>query len=334
MIISKTPLRISLFGGGSDFPSYYKNHKAEVLGFALNRYNYILFSTRFRNNSKYKYNINYSLNEKTNFINSIKHRSVRETLKFFNFNSPFELHYNGDLPARSGLGSSSAFTVGLCKILNFLSEKKIKNIDLAKQAICIEQKKIKEYVGSQDQLFASVGGLNQFKFYKDKISINKIELNSSLIKKIEDSSLLVFTGISRTAEKIEAKKFRNLDKSKITLLDELVSYTRNANTIIRSSNFRTKELGNLLDQSWKLKKSIHKDVSNYKINKIYNYAISLGAYGGKLLGAGSGGFIYILCPKNKKKYIESKLNKQICINVGISKVGSQIISPSSLKNQL
>ena len=207
-------------------------------------------------------------------------------------------------------------------------------MDLAKQAISIEQKKIKEYVGSQDQLFASFGGFNRFKFYKDKISINKIELNRSQIKKIEDSSLLVFTGISRTAEKIEVKKFRNLDKYKITLLDELVSYTRNANTIISSSNFRTKELGNLLDQSWKLKRSIHKDVSNYKINQIYNYAISLGAYGGKLLGAGSGGFIYILCPKNKKKYIESKLNKQVCINVGISKVGSQIISPTSLKNQL
>ena len=169
MIISKTPFRISLFGGGSDFPSYYKNNKASVIGFAINRYNYILFRTRYLGRSPYKYHINYSLNEKTNFIKSIKHRSVRETLKYFNFKDPFEIHYNGELPARTGLGSSSAFTVGLCNILNLVKQKKISNFDLAKQAINIEQNKIKEFVGSQDQILTSMVDLTKLVFIKKKL---------------------------------------------------------------------------------------------------------------------------------------------------------------------
>lgn len=330
MIISKTPLRISLFGGGSDFPHYYNNFKSEVIGFALNRYNYILFSTKFLNKDDYKFSINYSLNEKTNFINKIKHRSVRETIKHFKYNKPFELHYNGDLPARSGLGSSSAFTVGMCKILNFINKRKISNIELAKQAIYIEQKKIKEYVGSQDQLYAAFGGFNKFKFYKEKIIATKLKINQKKKNIIEDSSFLIFTGFSRVAEKIEKKKFGNFNKSKILLLDELVSYSQNASLLIESNNFKIKELGKLLDDSWKLKKSMHKEVSNHQIDEIYDYVLKLGAYGGKLLGAGAGGFLYVVCPKNKRKIIQSKLTKLNCINIGISKNGSRIISPLNL----
>jgi D-glycero-alpha-D-manno-heptose-7-phosphate kinase len=326
MIISKTPFRISLFGGGSDFPSYYKNNKASVIGFAFNRYNYILFRTRYLASSPYKYHINYSLNEKTNLIEKIKHRSVRETLKYFSFREPFEIHYNGELPARTGLGSSSAFTVGLCNILNLVNKKKVNNFNLAKQAIDIEQNKIKEFVGSQDQILTSIGGFNKIDFNKNKIRVNRFNLKNNNISQIEDSSIILFTGEVRTAEKIESDKFRKLTNKKIKLLDQIVEITDSANKILKSDNFKVKEIGELLDDSWKLKRSIHKSVSSKKIDEIYQYSKEIGVYGAKILGAGGGGFLYLLCPKNKKEIIKEKLNKFNVIDVKISNVGSEIIS--------
>lgn len=329
MIISKTPFRISLFGGGSDFPSYYNCNKASIIGFAFNRYNYILFRTKYLSSSPYKYHINYSLNEKSNSIEKIKHRSVRETLKYFKFKDTFEIHYNGELPARTGLGTSSAFTVGLCNILNFVKGKKINSMDLAKQAIDIEQNKIGEFVGSQDQILTSLGGFNKIDFSKKKIKVKKFNLEKKAIKEIEKSSLLLFTGQIRTAEKIEKNKFKKLNNRKNRLLDDLVEITEAANKKLDSKNFDLKELGELLDDSWSLKKSIHKSVSSEKIDEIYQYSKELGAYGGKILGAGGGGYLYLMCPINKKEYIKRKLNQFQNIELKVSKKGSRIISSTS-----
>ncbi len=326
MIISKTPLRISLFGGGTDFPNYYKYNKSCVIGFAINRYNYIFFNSKFLNRSVYKYQISYSKFEKVNSVKNIKHNSVRETIKYFNFKSPFQLHYNGELPARTGLGSSSAFTVGLCNIINFLKKKKISQMGLAKQAIDIEQNKIKEYVGSQDQTFASFGGFNKISFYKQKINVQRIKLDKFQIKNIEDSSLLLFTGQSRFADKIERKKFSKMNNRKLKLLDEILNISNEANNLFKKKRINIPEIAKLLNESWILKKSIDDNVSNEKIDDVYKYALECGAYGGKLLGAGGGGFIYLLCPKNKKYEIKKKLNKFINLDVKISQAGSSIIS--------
>ena len=255
MIISRTPFRISLFGGGSDFPGYYKNYKGKVIGFTFNRYNYILFNPKFQKN-EFKYNINYSLNEKKNQLNKIEHRSVRETLKYFNFTEPFELHYNGELPARTGLGTSSAFTVGLCNIMNFIKKKKISKFNLAKEATYIEQKKIKEFVGSQDQIHTSLGGLNVISFGKKDISVQPLNLTSDKIREIEISSLLVFTGVSRTAEKIEAKKFEKINNIKKNIISNLVNITDEAEKSFKNIVLDIKDLGSLLDESWKLKRSL------------------------------------------------------------------------------
>ena len=326
MIISKTPLRISLFGGGSDFPSYYKKKKSSVIGFAINRYNYIFFNSKFINRSVYKYQISYSKFEKINQIQKIKHPSVRETLKYFNFDDPFQLHFNGELPARTGLGSSSAFTVGLCNILNYLKNKKINMIGLAKQAIDIEQNKIKEFVGSQDQTFASFGGFNKISFYKKNINVKKLKLSKSQINEIEESSLLVFTGQSRFADKIEKKKFNSMNNKKMETLNEIVSISSEAEKLFSKKKIDITEVGKLLNDSWKLKKTLDQQVSNDRINDIYNYAIESGAYGGKLLGAGGGGFIYLLCPKHKKNKIKRNLKKLVSLDIKISEVGSKIIS--------
>tara|TARA_B100001175_G_C19441596_1_gene606544 strand:+ start:190 stop:1188 length:999 start_codon:yes stop_codon:yes gene_type:complete len=329
MIISKTPFRISLFGGGSDFPSYYKYNKSTIIGFAFNRYNYILFRTKYLDTSPYKYHINYSLNEKSNSIEKIKHRSVKETLKYFKFKDTFEIHYNGELPARTGLGTSSAFTVGLCNILNYIKGKKVSPIDLARQAIDIEQNKIKEFVGSQDQILTSLGGFNKIHFSNKEIKVTKFNLEKSSVKKIEDSSLLLFTGQVRTAEKIERNKFKRLDSRKNRLLNELVEIADDANKKFHSKNFNLKEIGELLDDSWTLKKSIHKSVSTEKIDEIYQYAKEIGAYGGKILGAGGGGYLYLLCPTGKKEIIKRKLNQFQNIELKVSKTGSEIISSTA-----
>lgn len=328
MIISRTPFRISLFGGGSDFPNYYNNHTGKVIGFSFNRYNYILFNRKFQKN-EFKYNINYSLNEKKNTINQIEHRSVRETLKYFKFKEPFELHYNGELPARTGLGTSSAFTVGLCNIMNFIKNKKLSKYNLAKQATFIEQKKIKEFVGSQDQIHTSLGGFNKIIFNKNKTIIQSLNLKSHQIRDIEMSSLLIFTGVSRTAEKIEVKKFERIDKRKENIISELVKITDEAEKLLKNLELNIKDIGKLLDQSWELKRSLDKSVSNTRINDIYKYSKNLGAYGGKILGAGGGGFLYILLPKSKKKEIKKKLKKFTIIDIKLSFNGSEIISSTS-----
>ena len=325
MIISRTPFRISLFGGGSDFPEYYKYHEGKVIGFTFNRYNYILFNRKFQKN-EFKYNISYSLNEKKNQINKIEHKSVRETLKYFKFKEPFELHYNGELPARTGLGTSSAFTVGLCNIMNFIKKKKISKFNLAKEATYIEQKKIKEFVGSQDQIHTSIGGLNKILFSKNETLVQPLNLNSDKIREIEMSSLLVFTGISRTAEKIEKKKFEKIDTKKQKIISNLVNITDEAEKSFRDITLDIRNIGALLDDSWKLKRSLDKNVSNIKIDEVYKVSKSAGAYGGKILGAGGGGFLYLLCPKNKKKKIKEKIGKLSTIEIKLSFNGSEIIS--------
>ena len=185
-------------------------------------------------------------------------------------------------------------------------------------------------MGSQDQILTSIGGFNKIDFNKNKIRVNRFNLKNNNISQIEDSSIILFTGEVRTAEKIESDKFRKLTNKKIKLLDQIVEITDSANKILKSDNFKVKEIGELLDDSWKLKKSMHKEVSNHQIDEIYDYVIKLGAYGGKLLGAGAGGFLYVVCPKNKRKIIQSKLTKLNCINIGISKNGSRIISPLNL----
>ena len=328
MIISRTPFRISLFGGGSDIPIYYKHHIGKVIGFTFDRYNYILFNQKFQKN-EFKYNINYSLNEKKNQINKIEHRSVRETLKYFKFNEPFELHYNGELPARTGLGTSSAFTVGLCNIMNFIKKIKISKFNLAKEATYIEQKKIKEFVGSQDQIHTSVGGLNKISFDKKEILVQSINLDSDKIREIEMSSLLVFTGISRIAEKIEEKKFEKIDTKKQKIISNLVNITDEAEKSFRGVKLDIRNIGSLLDDTWKLKRSLDKNVSNIKINEIYEVSKNAGAYGGKILGAGGGGFLYLLCSKKNKKKIKKQLRKLNLIEIKLSFNGSEIISATS-----
>ena len=329
MIISKTPYRISLFGGGTDLPQYYKKHGGKVIGFAINQFSY-LFLKETNEMLGYKYRTVYSKHEYSNSVNKILHPSVRETLKYYKFHKGVEITHNGDLPALSGMGSSSSFTVGLCNIIKYLKKQKYDEYELAYDAIKIEQEKIKEFVGSQDQTFAAFGGLNKIEFEKTgNIKVTGLNISLKNKKLLEESSLLVFTGKVRMASKIEEKKVKNLSKISYQLnnFNELVE---ESSFIINQEKLDIIKLGKLLGESWKIKKKLTNDISTKDLDKIYHTAITNGAYGGKLLGAGGGGFFYFLCDKYKKNIIKKKL-KYKCIDIKIENSGSKIIFDNNIK---
>ena len=326
MLISKTPYRISLFGGGTDLPTHFKKNGGASIGFAIKHYCYI-FLKKTNKILAHQYRIIYSKYEQCNSLNRIKHPSVRETLKFYNFNEGIELMHAGDLPAMSGMGSSSSFTVGLCNIIKKLQGKVFDKYDLAYDAINIEQNKIKESVGSQDQVFAAFGGFNKINFLKNgHVNVESINLTKKNIQLIENSSFLVFTGKSRIAASIEKKKIEQINKNEIkqSSLKMLLNYVTQCQEILAGDKIDVSLIGKLLDETWQIKKSLLKKISNQTLNTIYDDVIKLGAYGGKLLGAGGGGFFFFLCDPNKKQNILKKI-KLKTQNISIDQEGSKII---------
>lgn len=321
MIITKTPYRISFFGGGSDYPNWFNKFTGQVLSTTINKHIYITcrYLPRF---FKHKYRIVWSKIENVKKLDKIEHHSVKGLLKFYKINQGVEIHYDGDLPARSGMGSSSCFSVGLIKALHALNGKNISNIELAKKAIFFEQKFMKETVGSQDQVSASIGGFNKIIFKKNKISVKKIRKNKN-IKELEKNLLLIYTGINRTAHKIAstyASKLTNIKKEYITKICEHVS---EGEKLLNSGN--VDEFGKLLNNAWYLKKKLSNSISNSKIDELYNIAMKNGAFGGKLLGAGGGGFLLLYMPQKfrKKFFINNK--KIINVPFNFTNEGARII---------
>ena len=321
MIISKTPFRVSFLGGGTDLPQYYSDKPGKVIGMAINKYCYILFRNG-NNIMDYNFRIAYSKIELTKKVDQIEHRSVKYSAKFFRHTKPFDILHNGDLPAKSGLGSSSSFTVGMTNIFRKINKLKISKKILAKNALEIEQKLSKESVGSQDQVFAAYGGFNVINFKKDKYTIKNISNQNT--KKIIDSMFLVFTGLTREASKIEKYKIKNI-KKKTSSLEKIYQRAVLGEKLLTSNTFHVKKFGKLMDESWKEKKKLTKNVSNKTIDRIYNIAKKQGAYGGKLLGAGGGGFICFLANKKDHNKIFRKLKSYKIIKPGISEEGSKII---------
>ena len=324
MIISKTPFRLSLFGGGTDLPSYLnRSSRGMCIGFALDKFCYIFFRNSHYN-LDYKYRISYSKIELKKSIEKVNHPSVRHTAKFFKYSSPFDLGYHGDLPARSGLGSSSSFTVGMCNIFRYVLKKKITPLNLAKDAIHIEQKLINEKVGFQDQIFAAYGGLNSIEFKKKSFTVNKIRINNYNKSLLEDSIVLVHTNQTRIASNIEKNKSFNIE-SKLKYYEEILKCADEFKSDLKNNKIDIKKTGEMLDFTWNRKKKLSNLVTNQSINELYNYFKSNGAYGGKLMGAGGGGFMmFILNRKNKNKIL--KKIKNISVACRIFDKGSTIIA--------
>jgi D-glycero-alpha-D-manno-heptose-7-phosphate kinase len=322
MIISRTPFRISFFGGGTDFPSWYKDNGGSVLSTTIDKYCYIS-CRRLPPFFEYKHRLVYSKYEHVSDINEIVHPAVRETFRFINITEGLEIHHDGDLPARSGLGSSSAFTVGLLHALYALQGKMVTKKRLALEAIHIEQEMIKENVGSQDQVAAAFGGLSKISFSGNhNIEVNPIIISRSRIQDFQDHLMLFFTGFSRTASEIEAEKMKNISKKEIELktMKEMVD-----NAIAILDNGDMIEFGRLLRENWQLKSRLSNRVSNGFIDHIYDIALKNGAIGGKILGAGGGGFILFFVEKENRERLRDSLNFLLHVPFRFDTMGSQII---------
>lgn len=329
MIIARSPLRVSFFGGGTDFPEWYLKNSGEVISTTIDKYTYVLLK-KLPPFFNFKYRLRYFQNEFTNTIDQIKHPTIKAILNNFHDDKiGLDISHNSDLPAQSGLGSSSAFTVALIQAMFCLNHKIISKYELAEKAAFIEQNILNESVGSQDQYASSFGGFNIIKFNKNNRKIiTPVSIHQKRIKKILDSSVLFFTGFSRNANIIEKDKLKNLDKN-TNLLQHINSITQEAKKILYSNSSDNKmilNLSKLLDETWKIKKSLSKKVSDPKIDHIFNVAKKNGALSGKLLGAGGGGFILFIT-KNKKEKINlsRKLSKLKRIDFGFDTIGSQIL---------
>ena len=329
MIISRTPYRISLFGGGSDYPSWNKisGKKGSVLGFAINKYSYISARSAplfFKD----KYRIAYSKIELTNKLNDIKHPAVKNIIKELKINQGIEIQHHGDLPARTGVGSSSSFSVGLINCLYALRDQKISKKKLAKTAIHIEQNIIKENVGSQDQVWSSYGGFNRIDFYKNnKFKVKNLSLNKKRIDKLLNNFILVYTGITRYSNNLAKNIINNLTKN-IDNISAMIDMVTEAEKILLSQKRNIDEIGELLNSYWTIKKKLSNTITLNYIEEIYDKAIKSGAIGGKLLGAGSGGFLLLYVNDKNKSKVYQKLNKFIKLSIKVDYNGSVILDNS------
>jgi len=322
MIISKTPYRISFFGGGSDYPDWYNKNEGEVISTTIDHYLYITL----RNLPPYfehKYLISYHQIERVKKINEIKHRVIKLGLNKYYTDKGLEIHYDGDIPSKSGMGSSSSFVVGFLNSINTYKKKKLSKFDLAKKSIDFEQNILGENVGSQDQIAAAYGGFNNIRFAKKNFLVKKMDVGIRYKTELNDNLLLYFTGQTRIADKI-VKSFKNtLNTANKKNIIEILKHVELAKKIINQQ--KLDDFGYLLDQTWHFKRKLSKDVSNSEIDRLYMNAKKNGSLGGKLLGAGGGGFMLFYVPKKKQYNFKKKMNKFLNVPFRFSNLGSQII---------
>jgi len=318
MIIASAPYRISLFGGGTDYPSWFEHNGGKTLAFTINKYCHVTF----RELPKFfwhKYRIVYSKTELCNKISEIKHPTVRNVLKYFDIKEGVEIHHFSDLPSRSGIGSSSAFTVALITAISKHYKMKLKKKKIAEIAIFVEQKMNKEFVGNQDQIITTFGGFKKITLKKDFFSVENLKLNN--LKKIRENSLLLFSGKSRTADKIAKSKVKNIKNKKSTkALLEIKKTCDMAENVLLSKKLNLKILGNLMNYSWSNKKKLSKSVSNKFINDYMDILNKNNIFGAKVLGAGGGGFIFVLAEKKFHAKIIKKTNL-LSIDFNIDTIG-------------
>ena len=319
MIISRTPFRMSLFGGGTDYPDWYLENGGMVLGATIDKYCYL--SVRYLPPFfEHKHRVVWSEIELVNNIDEIRHPAVKAILEEMKFIRGLEISYNADLPARSGLGSSSAFTVGLINALTALRGKMISKKALAQDAIRIEQEVIGEAVGSQDQIWAAYGGLNKIEFQKDgKFSISPIIMGEKNYLSLESSLMLFFTGFSRVAPLIAQKKIDNF-KNKEEELNMLSTLASSAASSLQDKNYDIKKIGELIHEAWILKRELAEGVTTKEIDEIYKEGLLAGALGGKILGAGGGGFILFVVPPENQANLQKRLSKLVHVKFNFDSV--------------
>lgn len=327
MIISRTPVRISFFGGGTDYREYYNRQPGAVLGTTIDKYVYVSIS-RLSNFFDYKIRVGYSKSELVNCVEEIAHPSVRESLKFKKMDGNLDIHIFADLPARTGLGSSSAFTVGFLHALYALEGKIVSKKQLSDEARYVEQEMIQENVGSQDQTHTAYGGLNVIEFNSNSIKVRPVVISKEKRVLFEKSTLLFYTGLVRYASEIVKEQIQNTKSyTKDEFLARMTQIVYEAENIISSENPKTmmSKLGNLLHEGWELKKQLSTQITNSTIDEAYQRARDAGAFGGKLCGAGNGGFLVLFVDPDKQDQVRYALKDLLEVKCNFEDEGSSII---------
>ena len=325
MIITKTPYRLSLFGGGTDYPAWYNNHPSKCISAAMNHHCYVHVKPLppfFDHNI----HITYSKIENVNSVDDIDHPAIRACLKFRNITSNITIGHDGDLPARSGIGSSSSFTVGLLNALYHLQKESLTKEQLAQKAITVEQDLIGENVGIQDQIMAAHGGIQLISMSSDGWKTEDFSMSNEYKKYLESHIMLGFSGVSRLAEVHAKKNVDNIKEGKIdNLLLEMANSTNEA-IIMLAKEKEMSIIGELLDTAWSIKRNLADGVTQKWIDNIYFSAIENGAYGGKLMGAGGGGFFMFLVPPSLQEHFKKTMKEiKVWVPFQFDNNGSQVL---------
>ena len=321
IVITKTPLRISFIGGGTDMPYFYNRFGGSTISCAINKYIYV--TVKFHNNYQEKYRINYSQTENTNHIKKIKNLRIRLVIEKLKIQKPLYINTFADLPANSGLGSSSSFTVGLIKALGKLNNQSFTTNQIAEMAYEIEAKITRNSLGKQDHYISAYGSFHHIKYLKNEILLSPIDLKKNNFHNFFESIFLIWTGKNRSASRVLQDQKKNINEN-LNNLKKIKNLSIDFKNELIKKKISIKKLGGIINESWFLKKHFSKLISNNKIDNIYKKIVEKGAYGGKLLGAGNGGFLLILCNKNKKSFFKNlfKKNNYKYFEVLLDKSGS------------
>jgi D-glycero-alpha-D-manno-heptose-7-phosphate kinase len=322
MIVSKAPLRMSFVGGGSDLPSFYKRMGGAVLSTSIDKYIYVTVNKKFDKNIR----ISYSVTEDVSCISKIEHPIVRNALALMNINNGIEIASMADIPSHgSGLGSSSSYTVALLNALHAYKNRHVSKDKLGELASYIEMDLCNEPIGKQDQYAAAFGGLNLIEFHEDdSVTVNPIICKPETLKNMEESIIVFYTGRTRSASSILSEQSNNANiPSKINIMKEMVNSAYDMKQLLESNDLDP--LGELLDKNWKLKRQMASGIADSEIDDWYRAGILAGAQGGKLLGAGNGGFMMFFSPKERHNAIEKAMKGLQRVPFSFDKAGSQIV---------
>jgi D-glycero-alpha-D-manno-heptose-7-phosphate kinase len=326
MATSRTPLRVSLFGGGTDYPAWYRRRPGAVLGFTIDKYIYIS-ALRLPPFVDYRYRLTYSRLELCQAIAEIQHPAVRAVLERDGFDEPLDISIQSDLPANAGLGSSSSFAVGFLNLISALRETPRTRLELAELAIELEHEVLAERVGIQDQLHAAFGGINRFDFHGDDLRVSPVQISGGDLVGLSDWLILVYTGVKRHAsatleEQIDSTAEERLDEQlsgMVDLVDEAEALFRK----LRGDDL-AEGLAGLLQTGWDLKRSLSASVSSPEIDELYERCLGKGALAGKLLGAGGGGFLLMVVPPDAREGLVADLGAERCVSFEIDHTGSTV----------
>lgn len=325
MIITRTPVRVSFLGGGTDYPDYFRQYGGQTLGVAINKYSYITVS-RLADLFDYSIRVSYSRLERVRSVEEIEHPAVRACLQFLNLDGGIEIHYMGDLPARTGLGSSSSFTVALLHALHALKGELVSQEELAAEAVYVEQELLHERVGVQDQYICAHGGLVHVRCQRDgKISVSPVPLSRERLAELEAHLMLFFTGISRWAHEILDEQLERTRQgvlhSDLSHLSDLVD----AGVQVLTGKEPLRRFGELLHTAWMIKRRLSNKITTADIDRWYETARRAGAVGGKLLGAGGGGFLLLFAEPSCQPEVERALSPLKRVRFGFDETGSTLL---------